>query len=275
MILKHQLQGLLAGSLVVMLAAGCGALAGDAATVPPPSSSPTAEANIGASGSTCPAVTGSDHLARVCRAGALVVSTDPAYPPQSALNEETGEFEGFDIDVAAEIASRLGLEIRFETPLFEDVDAGDWSGRWDVSVGSVTVTEDRKGRLDFTRPYYFTPAQLAVRMGSDIDSVRELAGETICVAEATTYAAWLDGSLQLAEEAGRMSDPPAGVEVTTLPTDLDCAESWRSGLGTFAGWLSSITTVDAAVDPREAARDLVDRAVEVVDPGLELSLIHI
>jgi ABC-type amino acid transport substrate-binding protein len=100
------------------------------------------------------------HLAEVCEAGAIVLSTDPAYPPQSFLNDQ-GEYEGFDIDVAREIAERLGVEIEFTDPSFDAVVAGNWSGRWDVSVGSITVTEERMEVLDFTQPYYFTPAQMA------------------------------------------------------------------------------------------------------------------
>lgn len=102
------------------------------------------------------------HLAAVCEAGVLIVSTDPAYPPQSFLNESTGDYEGFDIDVATEIATRLGVDVEFTDPTFDAVVAGNWGGRWDVSVGSVTVTEERKEVLDFTQPYYFTPAQMAV-----------------------------------------------------------------------------------------------------------------
>jgi ABC-type amino acid transport substrate-binding protein len=102
------------------------------------------------------------HLAQVCEAGVMVVSTDPAYPPQSFLNEETGEYEGFDIDVAREIATRLGVDVEFTDPTFDAVVAGNWGGRWDVSVGSVTVTTERLEVLDFTQAYYYTPAQLSV-----------------------------------------------------------------------------------------------------------------
>jgi ABC-type amino acid transport substrate-binding protein len=102
------------------------------------------------------------HLAAVCEAGVIVVSTDPAYPPQSFLNEETGDYEGFDIDVAREIATRLGVDVEFTDPTFDAVVAGNWGGRWDMSVGSVTVTTDRTEVLDFTQAYYYTPAQLAV-----------------------------------------------------------------------------------------------------------------
>jgi ABC-type amino acid transport substrate-binding protein len=102
------------------------------------------------------------HLAAVCEAGVIVVSTDPAYPPQSFLNEETGEYEGFDIDVAREIGTRLGVEVEFTDPTFDAVVAGNWGGRWDMSVGSVTVTTERMEVLDFTQAYYYTPAQLSV-----------------------------------------------------------------------------------------------------------------
>jgi len=205
-------------------------------------------ASEAAGGAICESDPGDGYLARVCEAGVLLVSTDPAYPPQSSLNESTGDFEGFDIAVATEIADRLGVEVQFETPTFDAVVAGSWSERWDVSVGSVTVTEDRKAVLDFTEPYYFTPAQLAANAESGITDMEGLAGATICVGEATTYLDWIEGSLTLPAEAGDVADPPEGATSTTLPTDLDCAESWRSGRSDFDGWLSSITTVQATID---------------------------
>lgn len=111
-------------------------------------------------GMTCASDGIDGHLAQVCEAGVIVVSTDPAYPPQSFLND-AGEYEGFDIDVALAIGERLGVEVEFTDPTFDAVVAGNWSGRWDMSVGSVTVTEARTEVLDFTQPYYFTPAQMA------------------------------------------------------------------------------------------------------------------
>ncbi len=74
-----------------------------------------------------------DLLAQVCDKGTLTVSTDPAYPPQSSLNEQTGEYEGFDIDVATEIAKRLGVDVAWETPAWDVITAGSWNGRWDMT----------------------------------------------------------------------------------------------------------------------------------------------
>jgi polar amino acid transport system substrate-binding protein len=200
----------------------------------------------------------SGYLARVCDAGKIVAFTDPAYPPQSSIIEATGEYEGFDIDVTNEIAARLGVEVEFTTPSFDLLEAGSWSERWDMAVGSVTVTEDRKEVLDFTVPYYYTPAQMATTTDSDIQSIADFAGKTACVGEATTYLDWIEGTLTLPPEAGEVADPPEGLTSTTLTTDIDCADAWASGRSDFEGWISSITTVEGAIADDYAIRKVGD-----------------
>lgn len=186
-------------------------------------------------------------LAAICDAGKIVVSTDPEYPPQSYAEAGSDEFFGFDIDVATEIANRLGVEIEWQTPAWEAITAGNWSGRWDMSVGSMTITEDRKAVIDFTQPYYYTPAQMATYADSGIASIDDLAGKTVCVGAGTTYLQWLEGDLTLTSEAGEVAEAPEGVTTTTFRTDINCAEDWRAGRTDAAGWLSSSTTVEGAI----------------------------
>jgi len=223
---------------------------------PSPSTAESAAAS-GAAGAVCDGEV-SGYLSRICDKGKIVAFTDPAYPPQSSLNEATGEYEGFDIDVTNEIAKRLGVEVEFTTPAFDEVVAGEWSERWDMAVGSVTITEERKEILDFTVPYYFTPAQMATFESSDIQTIEDFAGKTACVGEATTYLDWIEGTLTLPPEAGDVADPPAGLKSTTLPTDIDCADSWASGRTDFEGWISSITTVEGAIADNYAIRKVGD-----------------
>ena len=188
-----------------------------------------------------------DLLATICERGNIIMSTDPAYPPQSELTPE-GTYEGFDISVGQEIADRLGVELTYETPAWEVLTAGSWSGRWDFSVGSMTITTPRQEVLDFTQPYYFTPAQLSARADSGITDFEGFAGKVICVGEGTTYLDWLEGDLDLGTETPEVT-PPEGTTATTLPTDRDCAEAWRAGREEFDGWLtSSTTTADAVAD---------------------------
>ena len=185
-------------------------------------------------------------LDKVLQAGTIKMSTDPQYPPQSELTAD-GEYQGFDIDVGTEIAKRLGVEIAFETPSWDVLTAGSWGGRWDFSVGSMTITKPRLEVLDFTDPYYYTPAQMAVRSDSGITTLDGLAGKTICVAIATTYLDWINGALEFGVETPQAT-PPEGATATTLDTDRLCAEAWKAGRTDFDGWLSSATTVQDAID---------------------------
>jgi polar amino acid transport system substrate-binding protein len=147
----------------------------------------------------CATATEGDLLSKICDEGVIRVSTDPAYPPQSSLNEDTGEYEGFDIDVATEIATRLGVEIQWETPAWELITAGGWNDRWDMSVGSMTVTTERAEVLDFSPAYYYTPASVAVHADNTTinDTATDLDGKTIGVCGGCTYDLFLQKTLEV------------------------------------------------------------------------------
>jgi polar amino acid transport system substrate-binding protein len=81
------------------------------------------------------------------------------------------------------------------------------------------------------------------------DSIDQLAGETVCVGESTTYLFWIEGTLNLPEEAGEIAEVPEGMTATTLTTDIDCAEAWRGGrTEDFAGWITALPTAQGAID---------------------------
>ena len=139
-----------------------------------------------------------DLLAQICTNEEIRVSTDPAYPPQSELNPETGEYEGFDIDVATEIADRLGVSVAWETPDWEVLTAGSWNDRWDMSVGSMTPVNERQEVLNFTEPYSFVPAVVVVHEDSSVSDVTtDLDGAKIGVCADCTYQFFLEKRLEI------------------------------------------------------------------------------
>jgi polar amino acid transport system substrate-binding protein len=139
-----------------------------------------------------------DLLARICSEGVIRVSTDPAYPPQSELDPTTGEYVGFDIDVANEIAARLGVRVAWETPKWGVLTAGSWNDRWDMSVGSMTPTNERQEVLNFTEPYSYVPAVVVVPDDSGVSDVTtDLDGATIGVCADCTYQFFLEKSLAI------------------------------------------------------------------------------
>lgn len=198
----------------------------------------------------CGGSSADDLLSDIEARGTIRVSTDANYAPQSYL-DESGNFVGFDIDVATEIAERLGVEVEFVTPDWDIITAGNWGGQWDMSVGSMTVTTDRQQVLDFAEPaYYFTPAQFAAADGSGIESLADIDGEAVCVGLSTTYETWLSGdkaSLGL-PDTSFYAEPPANVSIIPLQTDNDCFQSIQAGRDEFSVFLTSNTVVQAAID---------------------------
>lgn len=239
-------------ALVAAFGIALAACSGGATATPEPTQAPSIAPESQAPESQAPAseapsVDPESLLGKVMAAGKIVMSTDPQYPPQSELKPD-GTYEGFDIDVGNEIAKRLGVKLEYATPKWEVITAGSWSGRWDFSVGSMTITTPREEILAFSKPYYFTPAQIAASTVSGVTDIDGLAGKTICVGAATTYFDWLSGTLDLGSDTSLIKmQPPAGAKVTTLDTDRLCAETIKAGRKEFEGWLSSSTTVDAAI----------------------------
>jgi polar amino acid transport system substrate-binding protein len=163
-------------------------------------------------------------------AGVIKVSTDANYAPQSFLNDK-GELEGFDISVAKEVAKRLGVKVEFVTPDWDLITAGKWGKRWDISIGSMTPTEERMQALHFTMPYYSTPAQFAVHKdNTTFKSVKDLAGKRIGVGTETTYDRFLNNDLALVGVKIKYLDWKAK-KVTTYPTDANAIEDIALGDG--------------------------------------------
>ena len=135
-----------------------------------------------------------DLLSDVRQRGTLIIVTDPNYSPQSKRDAD-GSWHGFDVAVGRQIARRLGVRPVFEPADFGLVVRGNWLGKWDINVGSMSITSQRAKALWFTRSYYSVPGAIAVSSSSGIQGVDDLAGKRIGVADATTFQAFLAGRL--------------------------------------------------------------------------------
>lgn len=124
--------------------------------------------------------------------GSVIVANDANYAPQSSVDKATGKLVGFDVDVANKMGELLGLTVEFKNPAWETIPTGLNQNRFDVSIGSMTVTAERKKELDFTDPYYYASAQTFVKKGgTQITGIDDLAGKKVGVGAATTYYDYL------------------------------------------------------------------------------------
>lgn len=136
----------------------------------------------------------SAQLSAIQERGSASFVMSGAYPPFS-MPAEDGSMVGFDADVAAELAERLGIEAEIEQAPFSSIVAGVQTGRYDVSVASHAKTEERAQAvqyLDF--PYYYSGAQLFVPSDSEYESFEDLqeAGAPIAVDVGGTNQQWLE-----------------------------------------------------------------------------------
>lgn len=161
----------------------------------------------------------------------MMVATNSEYPPASYLNSK-GEFEGYDVDVAKELAKRMGVEAEFMNPAWEAITSGRWGGRWQIAIGSMTPTPKRAEVLDFPAVYYFTPAAFYVHDSSAYQSLADLNGKKIGSSAGSTYENYLNKTLALDEAYSPEIDflVDAG-EIRTYETDTNVMDDLRLGDG--------------------------------------------
>jgi polar amino acid transport system substrate-binding protein len=221
------------------------ALVGAACANDNPSSGGGTTGTTGSTGTTGTTGGTDTLLDRIMADGTLRVATDPAYPPQSSFDEATNTWEGFDIDVATEIAKRLGVQVDWQTPSWDIITAGSWNDRWDVSVGSMTVTEERATVLDFSSPYYYTPGGLAVQQGSSITSIDQLSGKTVGVCGSCTYESYLNRDLNIPGYTPTYVVPE---DITIKTYDTDSTAIQDLVLGRLDAAMSAVPTLQGAID---------------------------
>ena len=186
-----------------------------------------------------------DKLAQVLQSGTLVIATDPAYPPQSELldgvpqAEQTrcspteytsNQMKGFDIDVAREIARRLGVEPCFVVPKWTQIVSGNWGDHWDISVGSMAVTRERMAALYFTQPYDAGQAVLFVyKDNQTYQEPSDLSGKRIGVCTGCAYEFYLKGTLDIPGE--KINFAIRNATIVGYDTDTDALNDLAAGDG--------------------------------------------
>lgn len=109
-----------------------------------------------------------------------------AYPPFNFVNV-MGELEGFDVDIAREIASRLDLEAELIATPWDTIIGALQANRFDAILGSMAVTPARLEQVNFSDPYYISGAQLLVNTDSDIHTPDDLDDAVLAVVVGTTF----------------------------------------------------------------------------------------
>ncbi|MBT9490732.1 MAG: basic amino acid ABC transporter substrate-binding protein [Rubrivivax sp.] len=114
-----------------------------------------------------------------------VVGTDAAYAPFESQNEK-GEIVGFDIDVVTAVAAKAGIQVKFVNTPWEGIFNALGQGDRDLVVSAVTITEERKGTMDFSDPYFDAAQLIAVKETSKVSKFGDLKKLKVGVQTGTT-----------------------------------------------------------------------------------------
>ena len=117
-----------------------------------------------------------DLLAKVKDEGKLIVGTEGTYPPYT-FHDESGKLTGFDVEIAQEVAKRLGVEAEFKETQWDAMFAGLDAKRFDMVANQVGIKPERQEKYDFSHPYITSKAVLITNVNNDsVKSFEDIKG---------------------------------------------------------------------------------------------------
>lgn len=126
-------------------------------------------------------------MQRIKRTGVMRVGFEGSYPPFNFLNEQK-RFDGFDVDIANEIARRLGVKAEFVATQFEALIGGLDADKWDIVIAQMSITDKRRKQVDFTDPYVVTGGVILTRQDeSGYTTLADLKGKRVGAGSGTTF----------------------------------------------------------------------------------------
>src|SRR5215216_4147757 len=128
-------------------------------------------------------------LGKIQAKGEITIGVKFDVPPFGVKNPQSGEVEGFDVEMGKAVAAKLGVKPKFieaisdnRIPFLED-------GTADLILSTMTINEERVEQIEFSDPYFIARGRVLVPGDSDITGVADLAGKNVCTALGSTYEA--------------------------------------------------------------------------------------
>ena len=168
----------------------------------------------------------------------LTMATNAFFPPYEYYNE-SGKIIGIDAEIAAAIATKLGMELKIEDMKFDSIITSVSTGGADFGMAGMTVTEDRKEDVNFTNTYATGKQVVITKDGGAVASLDDLDGKKIGVQLGTT------GDIYATDDYGRNEDETENGNVVRYNNGNEAVMALLGG------------DVDAVIIDNEPAKSLV------------------
>jgi ABC-type amino acid transport substrate-binding protein len=130
-------------------------------------------------------------MAKLQQKGEITVGVKFDVPPFGFKNPQTGDVEGFDVDVGRAVADELGVKPKFIEAISDNRIPFLQQGTVDLILSTMTINAERDQEIDFSEPYYVARGSILVPKDSPIKGIDDLAGRRVCTALGSTYEATL------------------------------------------------------------------------------------
>ncbi|MDE7319576.1 MAG: basic amino acid ABC transporter substrate-binding protein [Lachnospiraceae bacterium] len=220
---KKMISMMLCAAMTAAIAAGCGSKEAGQAEAPA-AGADTEE------GAEAPAE--NEEEAEVSDGGTLVMATNAYFEPYEYY--EGDQIVGIDAEMATAVAEKLGMELKIEDMEFDSIIPAVNSGKADMGVAGMTVTEDRLVNVNFSKPYTTATQVIIVQEGSDITGEADLNGKTVGV--------------QLGTTGDIFASDIEGAEIEQYNKGMDAVQALANGM------------IDAVIIDNEPAKQFVSKA---------------
>jgi len=186
--------------------------------------SPEPQSGNGNGGGDQPQFEAGTTMAKLQDEGKVVIGVKYDVPPFGFQNPETGEVEGFDVDLGKIIASELGVEAEFEEAISDNRIPFLQDGTVDLILSTMTITTDRDTEIDYSRPYFIAHGRILAPKGSDIKGIDDLNGKRVCTALGSTYESTIkeqapDADLELVDSYSECTELLQNESIDAISTD--------------------------------------------------------
>jgi polar amino acid transport system substrate-binding protein len=208
----------------------------------------------------------------------LKIGTEGAYPPFNNLTAD-GKLVGFDIDIANALCDEMKVKCEFVTQDWDGIIPALQAGKFDAIIASMSITAERKEKVDFTHKYYHTPPAVVAAKDTDIKGVtkEDLAGKTIGVATSTTHfnyaeKTFTDSTVKSYPSSVEFLLDMANGRLDAVSDDITVLEEWlKTPDGACCKIVGTITQVPeihgegAGIAVRKGETDLVNQFNTAID----------
>ncbi|MEL6299143.1 MAG: ABC transporter substrate-binding protein [Pseudomonadota bacterium] len=179
------------------------------------------------------------------------IGTEGAYAPFN-FYDSNKELQGFDVDIAKALCAKMQVKCTFVAQDWDGIIPALLANKYDAIIASMSITEERKKKVDFTDKYYQTPARFIAKKGAGLDtSPAGLKGKTIGAQSSTTHATYLEDNYKGASVKLYATQDEANADLASGRLDAVLADSV-----VLLDWLKSDAgscceqTGEAIVDPK-------------------------